>query len=939
MNIVNPADITPLVLNSRLTMIEACQLLTENGLECARVSDSSGRMLGILTAENIIEFVSSGLSFDTPIENLISYDEELADILGEVEKMLCEWNYKHIPEEQAPTNRPGYKLLKSSLKLLQREKKEWQTCIDSIYNPLISIDDLGNVKFFNKALETATGISAHEARGRNINDLFKSSKLIDILKSGKSQATQRVDEYGKNFISNRTPIIIDDQVVGAVAVLQEISDFEQIAEELAHTKELNRQLDATIESSFDGLFITNGEGNVIRFNKGFQRITGINPEECLGRNMQDLIDDGLISGSATLVVLNSRERATSSFKVKNGKEVLVTSTPIFDNNGNIVLIVTNVRDISELNELEREFKHWFGLHEKELDAIFDSTYDGLYITDGQANTLRINDAFARVTGVTSEECVGRNMAELVKEGYFTGSGSILAMEKRERATITLSARNGNEVLVTSTPIFDDDGNIVLIVTNVRDITELNEMERQFKHAVGLREKELDAIFDSSYDGLYITDGEANTIRLNEAFERVLGVKAEECVGRNMRDLVKEDVFSRSGTLLALEKQGTITITLQAKTGRTALVTSTPIFDEQGNIILVVTNVRDVSELNELQDKLEQAEGLSRFYQTELQELRLRTQCVIHSSKMRELITMALRVALVDSTVLIQGESGVGKELVANTIHKNSNRKDDPFIKINCGAIPENLLESELFGYEPGAFTGASKNGKAGLFEVANRGTIFLDEIGDLPLGLQVKLLRVIQDMQVVRVGGTKPIDIDVRIFAGTNYNLADMVQKKQFRKDLYYRLNVIPITVPPLRERREDVPVLSQHFLEMFNERHQLNKRLSNDVIAYFMTYDWPGNVRELQNLIERLVVTSMHDTITLHDVSTWSEIGPVLPGVDDSGVMPLQHALESTERKVLQNAFSLYNSTYEVAKALGVSQPTVVRKAAKYGINAHNHA
>lgn len=475
------------------------------------------------------------------------------------------------------------------------------------------------------------------------------------------------------------------------------------------------------------------------------------------------------------------------------------------------------------------------------------------------------------------------------------------------------------------------------VTNTPEIEEYPEIEHHFKHTEVLREKELDAIFNSSYDGLYITDGEANTLRLNEAFERILGVTAEECMGRNMADLVRNDIFSRSGTLMAIEKRQAVTITLQAKTGKTALVTSTPIFDEHGSIILVVTNVRDISELNDLQDKLEQAEGLNQHYQTELQELKLRTQCVIHSAKMHDLISMALRVALVDSTVLIQGESGVGKELVANTIHSNSNRKDGPFIKINCGAIPENLLESELFGYEPGAFTGASKHGKAGIFEVASGGTLFLDEIGDLPLGLQVKLLRVIQDMQVVRVGGTKPFNIDVRIFAGTNFNLADMVQKKQFRKDLYYRLNVIPINVPPLRERREDIPVLSQYFLGTFNKKHKLNKRLSNNVIAYFMSYDWPGNVRELQNLIERLVVTSLDNTITLHDVTTWSEIGPVLPGVDESGVMPLQHALETTERKVLQNAFSIYNSTYAVAKALGVSQPTVVRKAAKYGISSHS--
>ncbi len=494
------------------------------------------------------------------------------------------------------------------------------------------------------------------------------------------------------------------------------------------------------------------------------------------------------------------------------------------------------------------------------------------------------------------------------------------------------ARTGKEVLVTSTPIFDDQGNIILVVTNVRDTTELNELERVFKKMVGLRERELDAIFESSYDGLYITDGEANTLRLNEAFERILGVTAAECVGRNMKDLVAEGVYSRSGTLLALEKGEAVTITLQSRIGKTALVTSTPIHDEHGNIILVVTNVRDISELNELQEKLGYAEGLSRFFQSELQELKLRTQCVVHSTKMRELIAMVVRIATVDSTVLIQGESGAGKELVANTIHSNSNRRQQPMIKINCGAIPENLLESELFGYEPGAFTGASKQGKIGLFEIAHNGILFLDEIGDLPLGLQVKLLRVLQDKEILRVGGTKPIKVDVRIIAGTNYNLQEMVEKKLFRNDLFYRLNVIPVTVPPLRERREDIPILAKHFLEGFNEKHGLNKKLSNSLLAYFMEYDWPGNVRELENLIERLVVTSPNQTISAQDLTAWPEL-KLEKNTAEQGVLTLQEAVERTEKRVLESAFSFCKSTYEVAKVLGVSQPTIVRKAAKYGL------
>lgn len=307
------------------------------------------------------------------------------------------------------------------------------------------------------------------------------------------------------------------------------------------------------------------------------------------------------------------------------------------------------------------------------------------------------------------------------------------------------------------------------------------------------------------------------------------------------------------------------------------------------------------------------------------------ELVYNSVKMRELINLVKRIAAVDSTVLIQGESGVGKELVADLLYSNSSRKNGPFIKVNCGAIPENLLESELFGYEAGAFTGASKNGKAGLFELAEGGILFLDEIGDMPLNLQVKLLRAIQDMQISRVGGIKPIKMNIRILAGTNRNLHDMVEKGNFREDLFYRLNVVPIYVPPLRERKEDIPALSNYFLKNFNHKYQMNKKLTADVMTCFINYQWPGNVRELENLIERLIITTSHDYINLGDLPLW--LNQTRCHKDKPPVVSLRNAVEKTEKKVLEDAFTLYKSTYEVARVLEVNQSTIVRKAAKYGI------
>jgi transcriptional regulator with PAS, ATPase and Fis domain len=311
------------------------------------------------------------------------------------------------------------------------------------------------------------------------------------------------------------------------------------------------------------------------------------------------------------------------------------------------------------------------------------------------------------------------------------------------------------------------------------------------------------------------------------------------------------------------------------------------------------------------------------------------QFVIHSPRMKELVKIATRIARVDSTVLIQGESGVGKELIADVIHQNSNRKKGPLIKINCGAIPENLLESEFFGYEPGAFSGASKNGKVGIFELAAGGILFLDEIGDMPLSLQVKLLRVLQDKEITRVGGVKKLTVDIRILTGTNRNLHEMIINRQFRQDLFYRLNVVPIRVPSLRERREDIPVLANYFTEYFSNKYRtsnINKHLDPDVIACFMEHDWPGNVRELENLIERLVVTTAHDKIIVDDLPFWLNRSHFNADLDMESIS-LRCAVEDTERKILENAFSRCKSTYEVARALNVNQSTVVRKAAKYGI------
>ncbi|MDD3024135.1 MAG: sigma 54-interacting transcriptional regulator [Syntrophomonadaceae bacterium] len=566
---------------------------------------------------------------------------------------------------------------------------------------------------------------------------------------------------------------------------------------------------------------------------------------------------------------------------------------------------------------------------EEIEATIDAVYNPVIEIDSDYRINIFNCQASKILNIEAEKARGANANEIlggskVLEALINGNHKPLPSNKMVIGNRSFLPYRNNVM---------KKENVIGSVLVLREISEFEALVKESEYTKKLN-RELDAIFESSFDGLYVTDGEANTLKLNKGFERITGITADECLGRNMADLVEEGVFARSGTLLALEKRESVTISLVARTGNEVLITSNPIFDDAGEIILVVTNVRDITELNGLQRKLEQVEGLSRFYMTELQQLKLQNsrQLVFNSSKMKELLNMVFRVTGVDSTVLIQGESGVGKELIAEIIHSSSYRKDGPLVKVNCGAIPENLLESELFGYEAGAFTGASKTGKIGLFEFAQGGVLFLDEIGDLPLNLQVKLLRVLQDKEINRVGGEQPIKVDIRILAGTNRNLVDMIANHQFRLDLYYRLNVIPIFVPPLRERREDIPVLANYFIETFNNKYQMNKRLNKVVIDVLTEYDWPGNVRELENLMERLVVTSINNIITLQDLPASFKIPPVRVNSEQE-LIPLRQAIENTERQLLESAFARYRSSYQVAEALKVNQSTIVRKASKYGI------
>ncbi|MEC2072303.1 sigma-54 interaction domain-containing protein [Alkalihalophilus marmarensis] len=448
-------------------------------------------------------------------------------------------------------------------------------------------------------------------------------------------------------------------------------------------------------------------------------------------------------------------------------------------------------------------------------------------------------------------------------------------------------------------------------------------------------EESEEILNALKDDLLVTDKNGQILRVSEETKALYGIEEREIVGASVYDLERQGVFTPIVTPLVLKKKDRVNIIQTTNKGRKLLITGVPVFDEEGEVYRIASYSHDITEMVNMKHFLTEMQDEMARVKNEIEVLRNQqmknTGFVGSSYEMKKCLSVAKQVAEVDVNVLILGESGVGKTHLAKLIHRESRRCDKPFIEVNCGAIPESLFESEFFGYEAGSFTSANKKGKLGLAELAEGGTLFLDEIGELSLPLQVKVLRFIQEKQFYRVGGTKPRTVDFRLIAATNQPLEQLVQEKNFREDLYFRLNVVPIRIPPLRERTTDILPLLDHFVEQFSQKYKRSRLLDDAVKQQLFKQPWPGNIRELINLIERLVVVSTSEIITINDLpeSYYLPYGQALELEEKT----LPEIIEGVEREVLQKAKTQYRTTVEMAKYLGVSQPTIVRKLSKYKI------
>lgn len=475
-----------------------------------------------------------------------------------------------------------------------------------------------------------------------------------------------------------------------------------------------------------------------------------------------------------------------------------------------------------------------------------------------------------------------------------------------------------------------------------DYSWLDSMPRELEKIL------LEDLLQSSFIGINITDGEGRVLFLNEIHRKITGHDPKLYLGRTMKEIAEDNLISESATQIALEKKKPVFINqVSSHKNKYFQVQSIPLKNNEGEIAYVLNYLLDVSELIKLRDQLEKAEKNNERLITNNELLRQKLnqsgEIIYRSVKMERVIEMATRVAECDASVLITGPSGSGKEVVANLIHAHSLRNKGPFIKINCAAIPEQLLESELFGYEPGAFSGGNPKGKKGLIESAQDGTLLLDEIGELPLTLQSKLLRVLQTQKVRHIGSNKGIEVNFRLLTSTNANLTEMIEQKTFREDLYYRLNVIDIAIPGLNERQEDIIPLLNHFLDFNNEKYHTKKVFCNDALKFLAGCSYRGNVRELRNVVERMVIMSREDEITLTDASfAFASFGGEEQKMagnlleEDSNFLgegSLKEKVANYERKLLTQYMAKYKSGAKVAEVLCTDQSTISRKCKKYHI------
>ncbi|WP_240689310.1 sigma 54-interacting transcriptional regulator [Ammoniphilus sp. YIM 78166] len=640
---------------------------------------------------------------------------------------------------------------------------------------------------------------------------------------------------------------------------------------------------------------------------------------------------GYIDVSSILEQLRSSLDIQQVIRYDQDMLMVPEQSPVeFYHNISVVLGVNEKGEITGFIRMEEARSKLNETKLEQMNRILNGAGIGIVTTDSHFHISFVNEMGEKILGVDRSFLMNRNYKILLETNRDLGE-----VLKGKQLFNVASSFNFKQIIGNCSP-FVVQGQIsgMVHIFGQREQWEEGVSELEFVRHLS---EDLQAIYSSSREQILVVDGTGKIIRIAGTFlkEYWMTEDPQDLIGRDVKELEKEGRFGPNVVELCKRKQGKVSSIQETVEGRKVWSVANPVFhgDKLEKVVIIS---HDMTEMDRLRQKLEIAQQQSESYKHELEDLMERTgqrkTLLYRSQIMEDTVDEMRRIASVDSTVMLFGESGVGKEVFAHAIHESSKRKDQPFIRVNCGAIPENLIESELFGYEKGAFTGADLKGKPGFFELAHKGTLFLDEITELPLNMQVKLLRVLQEREIVRVGGIRTIPIDVRIISATNRDIRERVEEGQFREDLYYRLNVIPISIPPLRDRPGDIASLAMHFLQKFNHTYEKEKSLSREALEILENYHWPGNVRELQNVMERIIVTTRHDYIEGHDIL------PILyadrsskkikPMVFD--LMPMKDAIAELESQLIQLALRKHGSAAKASQILGISPATISRRMNK---------
>lgn len=568
------------------------------------------------------------------------------------------------------------------------------------------------------------------------------------------------------------------------------------------------------------------------------------------------------------------------------------------------------------------------------EQLFNATANGVIITNCSGIILKANLNALKIFQKDEQTLVGSSVYTSLP---IIGKVIYDSLDRRENVRGYLVSDDTTSV-VLNTSIIREKDRIIGVATSFQETAVFEKIAKKFEF-YQLQNRELNAIFESVSDGIWVCDGNGVVLNINEASEKINQIKKEEVVGKTVYELVNEGMYDESSVVKVLEKRQQVSMVQEIKRiQKRVLVTATPVFNERGGISLVVVNARDMTQLNLMREQLETSLQESDKLKETLKEINLlkvsRKNVIGESQTFQSVLTVALKLAQMEvSNILLLGESGTGKGLLAKFIHTCSNRNKKSFIQINCAAVPESLLEAELFGYEKGAFTGAQESGKVGLIELSHGGTLFLDEIGELPLALQSKLLKYFDDNEVMRIGGVKSRKVDCSIIVATNRNLESQVKKKLFRKDLFYRINTFTITVPPLRERPEDIFDLVNYYLSIYNKQFETVKKISPVALEKLQRYSFPGNVRELKNIIKKGVVLSESDNLDDYLINGIPMNAQSLQSknLKSNTAIDLRGEIMAYEKEILEQVIEDNMTTREIADRLRIDHSTVVRKLKKH--------